>query len=187
MDEKEEFNDFDEYIRQGEPSKKERASIWQAAIGLSQLAKLPEFLDKRYQNAMYLKAKLSDLSEYLILPEVTQNTKSAWFGFLITIKKGQSFTKQQLVEYLEENGVGTRQLFAGNILRQPAFVNSEISLRINDSEILNSKNLSEKDYKQLPNTEYIMGNTFWVGVYPGIGKKEMDKISKLIHNFIRKT
>ena len=157
----------------------------QAAIGCSQLKKLDMFLEKRSRNAEYLTKKLSDLENYLILPKVTKNSKSAWFGFLITLKENVNFTKQKLVEYLENNGVGTRQLFAGNILRQPCFVENDIKLRINDSEILSSKDLTEVDYKKLPNTEYIMNNTFWVGVHPSVEINELDKISDLIHKFIK--
>ena len=157
---------------------------WQAAIGLSQLDKLPSFLKKRRENALYLKDKLADLREYLILPEETKGTKSSWFGFLITLKDNVKFTKQELVEYLENNGIGTRQLFAGNILRQPSFVENNIKLRINNSEILVSSALSEKEYNMLPNTEYIMNNTFWVGVHPSLDTGIMDKISNLIHKFI---
>ena len=157
---------------------------FQAAIGLSQLKKLPDFLDKRTKNAEFLYDKLSDLQDYIALPKVTEGTKSSWFGFLITIKTGQKFSKQQMVEYLEKNGVGTRQLFAGNILRQPMFVNSDIELRINDSEILHSNTLEQKHYEMLPNTETIMNNTFWVGVYPALGEKELSKTSHLIHKFI---
>ena len=119
------------------------------------------------------------------MPKVTENTKSSWFGFLISIKENQKFTKQQLVEYLENNGVGTRQLFAGNILRQPMFTENNIDVKINNSEILKSNELTEEDYKQLPNTEFIMNNTFWVGIYPAIGKKELNKTSDLIHKFIK--
>ena len=158
---------------------------WQAAIGLSQLKKFPEFLSKREQNASYLLKKLDDLREFLILPEVTKGTKSAWFGFLITLKDNCNFTKQEFVEYLEANGVGTRQLFAGNILRQPAFIDNDVKLRINDGEIKSSKDLDEADYKKLPNTEYIMTHTFWVGVHPALGKDEMDIISDKIHEFIK--
>ncbi len=157
----------------------------QAAIGLSQLEKLDKFLEKREKNAKYLMKKLSDLQEYLILPKITKDTKSSWFGFLISIKENQKFTKQQLVEYLENNGVGTRQLFAGNILRQPMFTENGIEVKINNSEILKSDELTEEDYKQLPNTEFIMNNTFWVGIYPAIGKKELNKTSDLIHKFIK--
>jgi len=160
---------------------------WQAAIGLSQLEKLPKFLEKRAENAQYLKEKLKDLENFLILPKVTEKTRSSWFGFLITLKENCKFTKQELVEYLEANGIGTRQLFAGNILRQPYFTESMIQLRISNSEILLSSNLSEEHYSSLPNTEYIMNNTFWVGVHPGLGQKEMDKISSTIHQFINKT
>lgn len=158
---------------------------WQAAIGLSQLKKLPEFLQKRKENAKFLLNLLSDLKKYLILPKVTKGTKSAWFGFLITIKEGQKFTKQQLVEYLEKNGIGTRQLFAGNILRQPMFVNSDITVKINTSRNLISSKLTDKHYQSLPNTETIMNNTFWVGIYPALTKKELLKTSDLIHKFIK--
>ena len=85
---------------------------------------------------------------------------------------------------MEKNSIGTRQLFAGNILRQPSFVYNDIKLRINDGEIKSSKDLTEEDFKLLPNTEYIMNNVFWVGVYPALSFKEMDKISDTIHKFI---
>lgn len=157
---------------------------WQASIALEQIKKLPEFLEKRTKNAQYLIGKLNDLQEYLILPKVYENVSPSWFGFLISVKPNDKFNKQQLVEYLEKNGIGTRQLFAGNILRQPMMVEYDIPLRINNSELLNSRELSEEHYSQLPNTDFIMNNTFWVGVYPGLGEKELDKISEIIHKFI---
>ena len=104
---------------------------------------------------------------------------------MLTVKQNNKFTKQQLVEYLETNGVGTRQLFAGNILRQPMMTENNVSLKIGKSSLLLSNKLTEKEYKKLSNTEYIMNNTFWVGVFPELGKKEMDKISNLIHKFIK--
>lgn len=158
---------------------------WQAAIGLSQLEKLPKFLEKRTKNANYLINKLKDLENYFIFPKIEENTKPSWFGLLLSVKQNDTFTKQQLVEYLEQNGVGTRQLFAGNILRQPMMTENEIHLRIANSALLFSNKLTEKEYKLLPNTDYIMNNTFWVGVFPELGKKEMDKISNLIHSFIK--
>lgn len=157
----------------------------QAAIGLSQLKKLPMFLEKRTKNALFLMESLKDLSEYLILPETTKNTRSSWFGFLISVKPHPKYSKQSLVEFLEKNGVGTRQLFAGNILRQPVFVENEICLRINDSELLVSKDLSEKHYQELPNTDFIMNNTFWVGTFPNLEEKHMLKISNLIHEYFK--
>lgn len=157
---------------------------WQAAIACAQLKKLPEFLKKRTDNSNYLLKKLKDLEEFVILPKVGAKVKPSWFGFLITVKPPKS--KQKLVEYLEQNGVGTRQLFAGNILRQPMFTNNSIDLRIGDSKIIKSKDLTENHYMLLPNTDFIMNNTFWLGVYPAIDKKELDKVSDLIHNFFKK-
>ena len=158
----------------------------QAALGVSQLKKLPIFLKKRTKNAQYLLSKLQDLSEFLILPKSIDGVVSSWFGFLISVKSHNKFSKQKLVEFLEENGVGTRQLFSGNILRQPMFVENEIDLRIGTSELLNSKNLKDEHYNLLPNTDFIMNNTFWVGVYPQLEKKHMDKISRLIHSYFQK-
>lgn len=157
---------------------------WQASIALAQLDKLPAFLEKRTKNAKYLLKKLNDLQEYLILPQIPEGVKPSWFGFLISIKPNDKFNKQQLVEYLEQNGIGTRQLFAGNILRQPMMVENDIPLKINSSILLNSRDLTEENYAALPNTDFIMHNTFWVGVYPELGEKELNKTSKLIHEFI---
>ena len=88
---------------------------WQAACALAQLEKLPKFLEKRKENAMYLTQKLADLTDYLILPEVKAGVNSSWFGYLISVKTDAPFSKQELIEYLEQNGIGTRQLIAGNI------------------------------------------------------------------------
>ena len=158
---------------------------FQAAIGLSQLKKLPKFLEKRTENANYLIEKLKDLEEYFIFPKIEKDSKPSWFGLLLSVKQNDKFTKQQLVEFLEENGVGTRQLFAGNILRQPMMTENEIPIRIENSALLLSNKLTENEYKILPNADYIMNNTFWVGVFPALAKKEMDKISNLIHKFIK--
>lgn len=156
---------------------------WQAALGVSQLKKLPGYLQKRTENATYLMNKLADLSDVLILPKVDGKVKPSWFGFLISVKPEAKFTKQQLVEYLEKNGVGTRQLFAGNLLRQPLMVENDVTLRIGAGALQNSRDLTEADYQKLPNTDFIMNNTFWVGVFPRLGEKELDKTSRLIHEF----
>lgn len=158
---------------------------WQASIALAQLEKLPGFLKKRTQNAEYLLKKLEDLKEYLILPAVADNIEPSWFGFLISVIPNEKFNKQQIVEFLEKNGVGTRQLFAGNILRQPMMTENDIDIKISNSEKLNSKDLTENHYKMLPNTDFIMNNTFWVGIYPGLTEKDLDKTSDLIHKFIK--
>ena len=162
-----------------------KVTDWQAACALAQLEKLPFFLEKRRENAKYLTDKLSDLTEYLILPDVRNYVKPSWFGYLISVKNDAPFSKQEMVEYLEKNNIGTRQLFAGNILRQPLFVNDSVRLRINDSELLYSNELTEEHYRLLPNTDFIMNNTFWVGIYPALGQKELDKTSKVIHDFVK--
>ena len=136
-------------------------------------------------NAAYLTKALSDLQDYLILPCVHDGVKASWFGYLISVKPDAPFTKQQLVEYLEEYGIGTRQLFAGNLLRQPALVNDEIALRIGNSPLLKSCDLTEKEYALLPNTEFIMNNTFWVGTFPALGEEELARVSQTIHNFVQ--
>lgn len=159
---------------------------WQAALGCSQIRKLDVFLEIRRKNAQMLTEKLSDLTEYIILPKIGKGCEPSWFGYLISVKTNAPFTKQQLVEYLEKNGVGTRQLFAGNILRQPMITENDVDFRICNSKIINSKELNEEWYKKLPNTDYIMNNTFWVGTFPALGEEDITRISDTIHSFVRK-
>ena len=158
---------------------------WQAAIGLAQLKKLDIFLEQRRKNAEILSDKLCDLEKYLILPRPTQNCVPSWFGFLISVRENAPFSKQEMVMYLEQNGIGTRQLFAGNILRHPMVVENEFPLRIGNSNLLISKELTEDHYKSLPGTEFIMNNTFWVGVSQNNSPSDMEKISEIIHRFLR--
>ena len=158
---------------------------WQAAIGLAQLKKLPNFIKKRKENFKNLYAGLKEFEEYLILPKATENTEPAWFGFPITVKENAPFTKFEIVKYLENNKIGTRQLFAGNILRHPAFIENDVKLRIKDTDILSSKDLSEEHYKLLPNTDIVMNRTFWIGVWPGINKNDIDYIIDIFKNFIK--
>lgn len=154
---------------------------WQAALGCSQIDKLDSFLQIRRRNAELLTKKLSDLKDYLILPRVNDGVKPSWFGYLISVRENLPFTKQQMVEYLESHGIGTRQLFAGNILRQPMIVDNDVNFRIGNSALINSKNLTEEHYKLLPKTEFIMNNTFWVGTFPALGEAEISRISDAIH------
>lgn len=157
---------------------------WQAAIALAQLKKLDKFLAMRKENAETLLSELADLQDYLILPKIAENCTPSWFGFLISVKENAPFTKQELVKYLEANGVGTRQLFAGNILRQPMIVENDIDLCIGNSDMLKAKNLTEDNYKSLPGTEFIMNHTFWVGVAQNNTPEDMKKTSKVIHAFV---
>jgi CDP-6-deoxy-D-xylo-4-hexulose-3-dehydrase len=156
---------------------------WQAAIGLAQLQKLPCFLKRRSENFKLLHEGLKQFEEYLILPRTTENSEAAWFGFPITVKKNNKFNRLKLVKFLEENNVGTRQLFAGNILRQPAFVNSEIKMRIRGSGILLSNKLTKNDYKMIPNTDMVMDKSFWIGVWPGLNKKQLKNIINVFEVF----
>ena len=89
-----------------------------------------------------------------------------------------------MVEYLESRKIGTRQLFAGNILRQPMIVDNDVDFRIANGKLMNSKDLTEETYKLLPNTEFIMNNTFWVGTFPALGEEEITKIANTIKEFV---
>jgi CDP-6-deoxy-D-xylo-4-hexulose-3-dehydrase len=157
---------------------------WQAAIGLSQLQKLPRFIEKRKENFKLLYNRLKQFGEHLILPRSTDNSDAAWFGFPITVKKNDKFDKRSLVRFLEENNIGTRQLFAGNILRQPVFVNNEIKMRIGNSGILLSNMLTENDYKRMPNTDMIVDSTFWIGIWPGLNREKIEYMAQKIGEFI---
>lgn len=159
---------------------------WQASIALAQLDKLPTFLAQRTANATYLLSALADLQDYLILPVVSDDVTPAWFGFPISVKDTAPFTKQDLVAYLESTGIGTRQVFAGNLLRQPMMVDNAVPIRIGNSGLLNSNTLTAGDYARLPNTDFIMNHTFWVGVYPGLGEDELVRTSAAIHTFVAK-
>lgn len=135
----------------------------QAAIGVSQLKKLPAFIEKRKNNFYKLYEGLKDLNGFLILPEPTKNTEPSWFGFPITIKENNKYTRNSLIQFLEEKKVGTRLLFAGNILKQPLFTENKVEYRV---------------ATELKNTDMIMKNTFWIGVWPGIEDKQIQYIIK---------
>jgi CDP-6-deoxy-D-xylo-4-hexulose-3-dehydrase len=141
---------------------------WQAAIGLAQLRKLQHFSEKRKENYQLLYNGLKRFEDYFILPRAYDESDAAWFGFPITVKDNDKFGRIELVKHLEEHHIGTRQLFAGNILKQPVFVSNEIQMRIGNSEILISNRLTDGDYRMLPNTDIIMNNSFWIGVWPGL-------------------
>lgn len=163
-----------------------KVTDWQAACACAQLDKLDGFIARRRANAEYLLAALSDLQDYLILPRIEENVEPSWFGFLISVKPERGISKFELVKYLEENGVGTRQLFAGNLLRQPMVTTADFLLRIGSGTLMHCSELTEEHYAQLPGTEFIMNNTFWVGCFPGLGEKELAKTAAVIHRYIEK-
>lgn len=156
---------------------------WQAAIGLAQLEKLPEFVKKRKDNFNILYSGLKEFEKYFILPEPTEDSEPSWFGFPITVKNNDKFDQIKLVKYLEENKIGTRKLFAGNILRQPAFINSNIKLKIGNSTLKDSNELTDQDINKLQKTEDIMNKTFWIGLWPGVTKTELEYIINIITDF----
>lgn len=158
---------------------------WQAACGLAQLDKLDGFLARRRENAAVLLDGLADLRDFLILPRHDAACEPSWFGFLISVKPDAPFTKQEIVEYLEAHGVGTRQLFAGNLLRQPVMTDNDVLLRIGGGEMKNSRDLTQSDYEALPVTEFIMNNTFWVGVAQNLTPDDVRVTVKTVHDFVR--
>ncbi|PAF44657.1 lipopolysaccharide biosynthesis protein RfbH [Helicobacter sp. 11S02629-2] len=157
---------------------------WQAALGCAQIDRLESFLNSRRKNAELLTKLLCDLQDYLILPKVAEGVNPSWFGYAISIKKTAPFTKQELVSYLEYNKIGTRELFAGNILRQPMIVYDDVNFRIGDSKLINSQELNSSHYELLPNTDFIMDSTFWIGTFQALGDVEITKMASTIRKFV---
>ncbi len=139
----------------------------QAAVGLSQLRKLPKFIEMRNANAKYMSKKLEHLTQYINLPKVTENSEPSWFGYPITIKDPR-ISRNKLVKFLETNKIGTRLLFAGNLLRQPLY-----------------EHVPKRVVGELTNTDKIMNDTFWTGVYPAIGEIHLDYIAQKIEEGIK--
>ena len=137
----------------------------QAACGLAQLERLPGFIESRKRNAAYLKERLSVLEDFLILPEATPKSDPSWFGFLLTLREGKG-DRVELLKFLDQRRIGTRLLFGGNLLRQPYFEGR--TYRVHGS---------------LDNTNRIMNQTFWLGVYPGLTQEALDFVVSSIRTF----
>jgi CDP-4-dehydro-6-deoxyglucose reductase, E1 len=140
----------------------------QAAVGREQLKKLPGFIKKRKENFSVLYSGIKKFSDRLILPCTLERSDPSWFGFLLTVKENQNFKRTELVQFLNNNKIHTRNLFAGNLIRQPAFKNIEMRIA-----------------GDLKNTDFIMNNTFFIGVYPGLGKQEIDYIIEKFIEFFQ--
>ena len=139
----------------------------QAACGLAQLDKLNGFVQARKDNFKYLHERLQSCAGFLILPEATENSDPSWFGFLITIKPEANIRRVDLLEYLDQNKIGTRLLFAGNLTRQPY--------------------MKGKNYRvsgELTNTDVVMNDSFWIGVYPGLTKEMLDFVVEKIESYL---
>jgi CDP-6-deoxy-D-xylo-4-hexulose-3-dehydrase len=143
-----------------------KATDMQAAVGCAQLKKIEGFIKKRRENFDRLKKQLEPIKDEIVLPEASENSEPSWFGFLMTCKNGTD--RNKLVRSLEENGVQTRMLFAGNLLKHPCF-----------DEMRKTKQ-GYKVIDELKNTEKVLNDTFWVGVYPGMTNKMIDHMARLI-------
>ena len=146
----------------------------QAAIGCAQLEKLDSFTQARQNNWQYLKEQLSDLSEYFELPVAADNSRPSWFGFLVTLKPNARFSRVDLIKYIESKNIQTRLLFSGNITKHPCF--DEMKRTGEGYRIVGS----------LDNTDRIMNDSFWIGVYPGMTPAKLEMMVKTIKEFVAK-
>ena len=146
----------------------------QAAIGCAQLEKLDSFTQARQNNWQYLKEQLSDLSEYFELPVAADNSRPSWFGFLVTLKPNAPFSRVDLIKYIESKNIQTRLLFSGNITKHPCF--DEMKRTGEGYRIVGS----------LDNTDRIMNDSFWIGVYPGMTPAKLEMMVKTIKEFVTK-
>ena len=138
----------------------------QAACGLAQLDRLEEFIVKRKENFNLLYKSLKNLEEFLILPEAEKNSDPSWFGFPISLRKNNKFNRNDLIKYLNNNKIGTRLLFSGNLTKQPYM-----------------KGVNFKVQGELKNTDFVMENTFWIGLYPGLYKSHLEYSVSKIKNY----
>jgi CDP-6-deoxy-D-xylo-4-hexulose-3-dehydrase len=131
----------------------------QAACGLAQMDRVDDLVQARKDNFKYLIEGLSSCEEFIILPEATENAEPSWFGFPITLQEDAGIERVDLLKFMDQNKIGTRLLFAGNLTRQPYF-----------------KDVEYRVVGDLSNTDFIMNNTFWIGVFPGLSKDHLDFI-----------
>ena len=139
----------------------------QAAIGLSQLSKADDFVAKRRENHKILYKLFKPLEDYFILPEATENSNPSWFGFMLTIRDPKKIERNKLVQHLEENKIGTRLFFGGNIIKQPAYINVE-----------------KKVVGTLDNSDKVMNDSFWIGVWPGLEELHLNYVFNIVNQYI---
>ena len=139
----------------------------QAAVGVAQIDKLPKFTELRKRNWKILKDGLADLTENFLLPEPTPNSDPSWFGFPMSVREEAPFERKQLVDFLESRKIATRLLFGGNLVRQPAYLD-----------------VPSRSVGDLSNSDFVMENTLWLGVYPGLTEEMLAYIIDSIHEFV---
>lgn len=145
----------------------------QAAIGCEQLKKVPGFIRARQENWQYLYNYLKEYSDKIILPEAAQNSKPSWFGFMISLKPCEKFSRNNFTKFLENKNIQTRLLFSGNIIKHPCF---DLIRNTNAYRIVGG----------LENTDFIMNNSFWIGVYPGLSKEKLQYMGQEILEYLNK-
>ncbi len=146
----------------------------QAAVGCAQLKKFPNFIKARKKNWQILRDGLESVSDKIILPQPTKNSEPSWFGFMMTVKEDAGFTRDELVAYLENNNIQTRNLFAGNLTKHPCF------------DEMRETGEGYRIYGGLEVTDKVMTNTFWIGVYPGMTQAMLETMIKKIKEFVNK-
>jgi CDP-6-deoxy-D-xylo-4-hexulose-3-dehydrase len=141
-----------------------KATDMQAAVGVAQLKKLPGFIAARKQNFALLRAGLQDLEEFFVLPEATPHSDPSWFGFPILVRPQAPFARADVLHFLEECKIATRPLFGGNLVRQPAY-----------------ENVAHRRVGNLVNSDLVMNQLFWIGVYPGLTKEMLAYVLETFH------
>lgn len=150
-----------------------QATDLQAAVGCAQLKKLEKFVAARKENWTYLRKGLDEVKEAVILPEKRADADPSWFGFLMTVKEEADFTRLELAQFLEDRNIQTRYLFAGNFLKQPCF------------DRMREQSVGYRVVGTLRNTDIIMNNSLWIGVYPGMNKAKLDYMIQTIKDFVK--
>lgn len=145
-----------------------KATDMQAAIGVSQIDKLARFIEQRRANFQHLRKGLADLEDTLILPEATPESEPSWFGFPLTVRNGSAEKRRAIVRFLEDRKIGTRQLFGGNLLRQPAY-----------------RDVPRRVVGDLTRSDHVMNGTFWIGVYPGLTTPMLDFVVESLREAVR--